>query len=328
MSRPQSSHDDVPAPSDAQLSRGYGSTSNVGATDFAQGHPDTMSPLSQSMNQNSGAIHDDLETSQQDSTLVEDGRPGVDRKASSASTAVSGSAPSRNNTLKKRNSMKRTGSLKRSNSKRSIKAGNIAGYGGVESNKEYNSAFSTPIPTSGQPTEVLANRFQAWRQLLKSLIAYFREIQTSYEIRAKATQKVQTSIANISHPSIFMGKHGLSEATRILDEYHKRSLAESNKSRDIEMDVIGALTGLRSDLAQKIKEIKSLSGDFKNSVEKEKDNTRREVEKLTEALRSVDHEDGSAVGKNDPFVIKLGVDRAVERQLDEENYLHRVCFVS
>ena len=57
----------------------------------------------------------------------------------------------------------------------------------------------------------------------------------------------------------------------------------------------------------------------------EKDSTRREVEKFQEALRSVDHEDGSATGRNDPFIVKLGVDRAVERQLDEENYLHRVC---
>ena len=85
----------------------------------------------------------------------------------------------------------------------------------------------------------------------------------------------------------------MGDATRILDDYHKHSVAEANKSRDIENDVIGALTGLRSDLGQKIKEIKSLSGDFKNSVEKEKEGTKREVEKLQEALQHVDHEDGS-----------------------------------
>ena len=258
MSRPQSSYSSVPPPSDAQLNQGYGSKENVGGAVFAQGQPDTTSPLSQSMNQSTGVFHEDLGASQQDPSVTEDGPPPINRSHSSASTAVSGSGPARSNTLKKRNSIKRTGSLKRSSSKRGLNAGNIAGYGGMDSNKEYNNALYTPIPTSGQPTEILANRFQAWRQLLKSLIAYFREIQASYEMRAKATQKVQSMIASISHPTVFMRDDGLGEASKILDEYHKRSTAEANKSRDIEMDVTGALTGLRSDLAQKIKEIKSL----------------------------------------------------------------------
>jgi len=209
-------------------------------------------------------------------------------------------------------------------SKRSLAAGSVKGHSGAESEQEFNSAFFTPIPTQGTPTEVLANRFQAWRQLLKSLITYFREIQSSYDTRAKALHKVQNTVSNITHPSIFVSEHGLADATRILDDYHKRSIAEANKSRDIENDVIGALTGLRSDLGQKIKEIKSLSGDFKNNVEKEKEGTRREVDKLQEALQHADHEDGNATGKNDPFVVKLGVDRTIERQIDEENYLHRV----
>ena len=329
MSRPTSAYDSVPSPDETQMTRGYG---NSVSADFAQGNPNTSSPLSQSMNthQGPGAFHEDFEASQRGSSIVEGGSsgdPGLVRANSTASTAVQ-PQPARSNTLKKKSSIKRTSSLKRSSSKRSLKAGSLAGFGGVDSDQKYNSAFSTPVPTQGAPTEILANRFQAWRQLLKSLIAYFREIQASYEMRAKAVHKVQASIANITNPTVFMSENGLGEATRVLDEYHKRSIAEANKSRDIENDVIGALTGLRSDLGQKIKEIKSLNGDFKNSVEKEKDSTRREVEKLQEALQHADHEDGSATGKNDPFVVKLGVDRMVEKQIDEENYLHRVSHTS
>ena len=335
MSRPTSAYGSVPSPNDAHMQRGYGTSSSA---DFAQGNPDTTSPLSQSMtnntaNQGPGVFTEEFNASRRGSSLAGasggapgDNAAGLDRANSTATTAVQ-ATPTRNNTLKKKSSIKRASSLKRSGSKRSLKAGSLAGLGGVDSDQKYNSAFSTPIPTQGAPTEILANRFQAWRQLLKSLIAYFREIQASYEMRSKAVHKVQTSIANITHPAVFMSENGLGEATRVLDEYHKRSIAEANKSRDIENDVIGALTGLRSDLGQKIKEIKSLSGDFKNSVEKEKDGTRREVEKLQEALQHADHEDGSATGRNDPFVVKLGVDRMVERQIDEENYLHRVSLV-
>lgn len=88
--------------------------------------------------------------------------------------------------------------------------------------------------------------------------------------------------------------------------------------------MVAQLSSLRSDLGGKIKEIKSLSSDFKNSVEKEKDVTRKAVAALEESLRAVDSDPASAIGKQDPFVVRLGVDRQVERQIDEENYLHRV----
>ncbi|KAF2768992.1 hypothetical protein EJ03DRAFT_108275 [Teratosphaeria nubilosa] len=325
MSRLQGTYGSVPNPSDAHMNRGYGSNSAIGVNDFAQGNPSVVSPLSQSAHQ-TGAFHEDFNASQRGSSIVDDGHQGVNRSASTASTAVQAQAPSRSGTLKKKASVRRSGStksLKRSGSKKSLRAGSIRGVTGRSDDEDFNSAFYTPIPTQGSPTEVLADRFQAWRQLLKSLIAYFREIQNSYDTRAKAIHKVQNTISNITNPSVFMSEHGLGDATRILDDYHKRSIAEANKSRDIENDVIGALTGLRSDLGQKIKEIKSLSGDFKNSVEKEKEATRREVEKLQEALQHADHEDGNAVGKHDPFVVRLGVDRMIERQIDEENYLHR-----
>jgi hypothetical protein len=160
----------------------------------------------------------------------------------------------------------------------------------------------------------------AWRTLLKSLITYFHEIQSSYDSRSKALLKVSNVLTNFTHPSVFITDGGLADASRILGDYHKHSVAESNKSSDIEKDVIAALTGLRSDLAQKIKEIKSLNGDFKNSVDKEKDATRKAVDALAEALQHADHGDTS---KTDPFIVRLGVDRMVEKQIDEENYLHR-----
>ena len=45
---------------------------------------------------------------------------------------------------------------------------------------------------------------------------------------------------------------------------------------------------------------------------------------LQEALAVVDRDSSALVGKEDPYIIRLGVDRQIERQIDEENYLHRV----
>jgi hypothetical protein len=136
--------------------------------------------------------------------------------------------------------------------------------------------------------------------------------------------KVSNVVNNTSAPTLFLTEGGLNDANRILRDYHKQAITEANKSKEIENDVIAQLSGLRADLGQKIKEIKSLSGDFKNSVEKEKDHTRKAIATLQEALSVVDKDPHAFVGKEDPYIIKLNVDRQVERQVDEENYLHRV----
>ena len=116
-----------------------------------------------------------------------------------------------------------------------------------------------------------------------------------------------------------MVEGGIGDALHVLRDYHKQSIAESNKAKSIEEDVILQLTGLRSDLGQKIKEIKSLSGDFKNSVDKETESTRRAVRDLQDALGTAGSD-----SKSDPYLVRLGVDRQVGRQIEEENYLHRV----
>ncbi|KAI9666503.1 MAG: hypothetical protein M1821_004439 [Bathelium mastoideum] len=293
----------VPQPNEGHLSKGYGSGSNADSAYM------------------SGGVHHDYGAGQRESSIMAgEDAAGIQRSASRASNT---GTPSRSGTLKKKNSVKRVSSLKRSGSRRSMKAGSIKGFGDSTSDNDFNSVFHTPIPTSGTPTDILANRFQAWRKMLKDLITYFREIQASYEQRAKSLLKVSNVINNTNAPSLFMTDGGLNDAMRILRDHHKHAVMEANKAKDIENDVITQLSGLRSDLNQKIKEIKSLSGDFKNSVDKERDSTRKAVNALTDALDTSDQDPSAAAGKGDPYVVRLAVDRQVEKQIDEENYLHR-----
>jgi hypothetical protein len=216
--------------------------------------------------------------------------------------------------------------MKRSGSRKSMHAGSIRGVTIDDQERGYDredSVFYTPVPTKGTPTEILADRFQTWRKFLKDLITYFREVAASYEHRAKSLLKVSNVINNTNAPAALLVEGGLNDANRILRDFHKQAILEANKARDVEADVINQLSGLRADLAQKIKEIKSLSGDFKNNVEKEKETTRKCVTALEEALALVDSDPTAVAGKGDPYVVRLGVERQVERQIDEENYLHR-----
>lgn len=156
--------------------------------------------------------------------------------------------------------------------------------------------------------------------MLKDLITYFRDIQKSYDARSKSLYTVSNVITNIPTPPQLVSQGGICDALHVLRDFHKKSISEGNRAKSIEEDVIVQLTGLRSDLGQKIKEIKGLSGDFKNSVDKETEGTRRAVRDLQDALSAANPD-----AKNDPYLIRLGVDRQLGRQIEEENYLHRVC---
>jgi hypothetical protein len=149
-------------------------------------------------------------------------------------------------------------------------------------------------------------------------------MQTHYDHKSKSLLKVSNAISSPTAPSPFTASVVIEDALQVVRNYHKLAIAESTKSRDIENDVILALVGLRSDLSQKIKEIKSLSGDFKNSVEKEMENTRKAAHALQDGLGQSDIDPSQGIGKQDPYLLKLAVDRQVEKQIDEENYLHQV----
>lgn len=158
---------------------------------------------------------------------------------------------------------------------------------------------------------------------MKDLIAYYREIQSHYEQKAKSITKLSSVSNNTATPASFLQTAGIDDALQMIRTYNKTALQEATKAKEIEEDVILALTGLRSDLQQKIKEIKHLAGDFKNNVEKEKEATGRAVKALSETLGKSEMDSSNTTGKQDPYLLRLAVDRQIERQIEEENYLHQ-----
>jgi hypothetical protein len=169
----QGLYNSVPTPNyPTHLNRGYRASAsnvsylNVESNDFAStlGNPIDPSPLSQSLQPHPriGKFDENFDASQQESPILLGGDISH-RFASTASTLNHGAMPSRGGTLKKKGSLRRTGSLKRSGSRRSIHAGSIHGVSIEDSDhisSKENSVFYTPVPTTGTPTEILANRFQ------------------------------------------------------------------------------------------------------------------------------------------------------------------------
>ena len=133
---------------------------NTSGADFAQGAPHDTSILSE-------ADHpQDHSTSQRGSTLVDTGTGDGMHRSDSTMSQSHTLTPSRGGTLKKKRSLSKKGSVKRSGSRRNSYAGSIKGFATGDqqydgaNDDQMHSAFFTPVPTTGSPTEILANRFQ------------------------------------------------------------------------------------------------------------------------------------------------------------------------
>lgn len=150
-------------------------------------------------------------------------------------------------------------------------------------------------------------------------------MQNTNETRAKSLLKLSQTINNQSEASgAFMRSGGILDTNVILRDFHKEAYYATENARSIENEIINHLTGLRGDLNLKIKEIRALSGDFKNNVEKEKEATKKAVLQLQEAIQTLEIDPVNATGKNEPYIIRQNVEKQIRRQLSEENYLHQV----
>lgn len=105
---------------------------------------------------------EDRDASQRGSSIVDGAMERSNSVMSQGDTLI----PSRGGTLKKKASIKRGSSLRRSSSRRSSRAGSVRSLalqapGDVD---EMHSAFFSPVPTTGNPTDILSNRFQGMKQ--------------------------------------------------------------------------------------------------------------------------------------------------------------------
>ncbi|KAL4930725.1 SLM1 family PH domain-containing protein [Aspergillus undulatus] len=320
------------APHETPMSaRGLGRSNSRPNSFAASGTGFNPAAFDSSLHANNGRFTENFDgfSSRAPSRGPGEGPSGIQRSQSVMSHARS-TTPTRSGTLKKKNSLSKRGSLRRSGSRRSMRAGSVRSLAlgdrdkyAVDGDEDINSAFYIPVPTSGNPTEVLAERFQAWRKVLKDLIVFFKELAKQHEARAKLYVSSTNILNNTSFPLTFLKSGGLGDSVEILTEFHRQAHYEMGKAADVENEVINQLVGLRNDLQKKTKEIKALSGDFKNSVDKEVDVTRKSVQHLHEALGLVDTDPSATSGKGDPFIVRLAVEKQVEKQIEEENYLHR-----
>ena len=141
---------------------------------------------------------------------------------------------------------------------------------------------------------------------------------------AKLNNSLNVPFREHSADEFFLESGGVQDIGIAIKERAKAQYtSSSDNSRKILNQIVPPLEKLRSDLHLKIKEIKGLSGDFKNSVPKEQDHTRRQLQVLSESLTNASERPGEIPPKNDPHLVKMSFERQLRHHLQEENFLHQ-----
>ncbi|CDO95515.1 unnamed protein product [Kluyveromyces dobzhanskii CBS 2104] len=193
------------------------------------------------------------------------------------------------------------------------------------------------MPTNANPTEVLSQRFAAWRSIIRSLLVYLKETVSIQDELVRQHMRLQHAInfpfftidsqhqpstvedKNIQKFFLPLGHGSVQDLPTLFNQYHTQMVhAASRASKELSQDVIPRLEDMRSDLLVKIKEIQSLESDFRNSCGRELQETKIRFKAFQESLESSKY--GSV--KQDPFLAKIHLEKQIKKQLTEENFLH------
>lgn len=139
----QSRQHAIPRPAQQHLDHGYGQPARP-TTNEESGH---------------GRFHEDWDASQRGSSII-DGDRNHNLHRTPSVMSQSQSLAQAEQALPRRGTLKKKASLRRNASRRSSRAGSVRSLAlQPEPHDEMHSAFYSPIPTTGNPTEHLANRF-------------------------------------------------------------------------------------------------------------------------------------------------------------------------
>ncbi|KAM9912865.1 hypothetical protein OXX69_002158 [Metschnikowia pulcherrima] len=242
---------------------------------------------------------------------------------------------------------------------------------------DYHNPLSVIIPHEFHshldfPTEVVAQRFQAYRDIVKDLISYLRQYASVQEEIVRQQVRLQqavgapsSSLSNVTSSGdkqhsgaharqrdkhtidddelsainqffLPIGNGSIQDIPTILTKFHQQNIHTGTKTlKDITQVIIPKLEDLRKDLLVKVKEIKNLQNDFKNTLAREMLETRALIANFNQSIdvathletlggAAASHESGGDLdtSKKDPYLVKIRLEKQLRRQLHEEAYLY------
>ncbi|KAK0473679.1 hypothetical protein IW261DRAFT_1502841 [Armillaria novae-zelandiae] len=184
-------------------------------------------------------------------------------------------------------------------------------------------------PHDLKPSDVLIERFIAWKAIVKQLIAYFEGVADIENNTAKELTKLGGVIqVPFRAGNQFLGEgglqdiyYGIRDKTRVIADQH------ANLGRTIDSSIVQHLQKLRTEIKAHIKNVQNDTGRLATSVAKERELSTRYIAELATNISAYKNTPMNVTAKTDPFVSNTAVIRQLQKQVNEENLLQKSIII-
>ncbi|KDQ19293.1 hypothetical protein BOTBODRAFT_27873 [Botryobasidium botryosum FD-172 SS1] len=184
-------------------------------------------------------------------------------------------------------------------------------------------------PHELRPSDVLIERFQAWKAITKQLIAYFEGIADIENNTARELTKlgavIQVPFRAGNH---FMGEDGLQDVfysirdkTRIIADHH------ANLGRTVDGSIVQHLQKLRAEIKAHIKNVQNDTGKLATGVARERELSTKAIADLARSIGMFKNTPMQVTSKDDPYCANQVVLRQLSKQVNEENALQKSIII-
>lgn len=184
-------------------------------------------------------------------------------------------------------------------------------------------------PHELRPSDILIERFSAWKRLVKNLITYFEGIADIEANTAKELTKLGGVIqVPFREGNQFLGEggvqdifYGVRERTRLIADHH------ANLAKTVEGSIVQHLQKLRTELKAHIKNIQQDTGKLAASVAKERETSTKMITDLARSITMLKNTPMGVHAKEDPWYTNSLVARQLQKQVHEENALQKSIII-
>ncbi|KAK4055064.1 hypothetical protein OIO90_003405 [Microbotryomycetes sp. JL221] len=172
-----------------------------------------------------------------------------------------------------------------------------------------------------RPSDILIERFNAWKRLVKNLIAYFEGIADIEANTAKELTKLGGVIQFLGEGGVQDIFYGVRERTRLIADAH------ANLAKTVEGSIVQHLQKLRTEIKAHVKNIQQDTGKLAASVAKERELSTKMITDLARSITMLKNTPMSVHAKEDPWFTNALVARQLQKQVHEENSLQKSIII-
>ncbi|BEI86997.1 hypothetical protein CcaverHIS002_0703430 [Cutaneotrichosporon cavernicola] len=180
-------------------------------------------------------------------------------------------------------------------------------------------------PHELKPSDILIERFTAWKQIVKMLIAYFEGVADIEGNTSKELTKLAAVIQVPFRPgNQFLGEGGVQDVFYTIRD-KTRVIADSHASlaRTIDSSIVQHLQKLRTEIKAHIKNVQNDTGKLAASVAREREMSTKSIADLSRAISACNNTPMQLSAKEDPYAVNIAVMKQLQKQVHEENALQK-----